>query len=255
MAKVPRHKLFARNKLSAPTVPRDIYVICVQQQDHTIQYVWSGLKPWPQPNRVFPSRSKSILSPFLPPFSAIFPFPEFLLLPLHRPSLIPFPFQHQTYKTRYVAANSKEMLTVYIFRCIGKYLPIWAQGKFCTLMLHPPKNRPRDFPTHTVRPPNILSTVTIFYCNTLTMWPFSTVTFRLCDNFLLRHFDHVTFSYCDIPTLTIFYCDTSTMWHFSTVTFRLCDTFLLWPSVSKWTDCPSNPKTGCFVTLWHSDPV
>ncbi len=124
-----------------------------------------------------------------------------------------------------------------------------------TLTLRPPTNRPCDIPTHTIRPPNILSTVTIFYCDTSTMWHFSTVTFRLCDNFLLRHFDYVTFCYCDIPTLTIFYCDTSTMWHFSTVTFWLCDNFLLWHSVSKWTDCPSTPKSGRFVTLWHSDPL
>jgi hypothetical protein len=75
-------------------------------------------------------------------------------------------------------------------------------------MLRPPTNWPCDIPTHAIRPPNILSTVKIFYCNTLTLWHFSTVTFGLCDNFLLWHFDHVTFFYCDIPTLvTIFYCD------------------------------------------------
>ena len=91
-----------------------------------------------------------------------------------------------------------------------------------TLTLRPPTNRPRDIPTHTICPPNILSTVTIFYCDTSTMWHFSTVTFRLCDNFLLRHFDHVTFCYCDIPTL----------WQFSTVTLRPCDIFLLWHSDS-----------------------
>jgi hypothetical protein len=89
-------------------------------------------------------------------------------------------------------------------------------------MLRPPTNRPRDIRTHTIRPPNILSTVTIFYCDTSTLWHFSTVTFRLCDNFLLWHFDHVTFCYCDIPTL----------WQFSTVTLRPCDIFLLWHSDS-----------------------
>jgi hypothetical protein len=114
-----------------------------------------------------------------------------------------------------------------------------------TLTLRPPTNRPRDISTHTIRPPNILSTVTIFYCDTSTMWHFSTLTFRLCDNFLLRHFDHVIICYCDIPTL----------WQFSIVTLRPCDNFLLWHSVSKWTDCPSTPKSGRFVTLWHSDPL
>ncbi len=55
--------------------------------------------------------------------------------------------------------------------------------------------------------------------------------------------------------MTIFYCDTLTMWHFSTVTFRLCDNFLLWHSVTQWMDCPSTPKSGRFVTVWHSDPL
>ncbi len=80
-------------------------------------------------------------------------------------------------------------------------------------------------PTPYVHP--IFCPLTIFYCDTSTMWHFSTVIFRLCDiptlwrfstatlrpcdNFLLWHFDHVTFFYCDIPTL----------WQFSTVTFHL----------------------------------
>jgi hypothetical protein len=55
--------------------------------------------------------------------------------------------------------------------------------------LHPPTNRPRDIPTNNIRSQNILSSVTIFYCDTSTMWHFSTVTFRLCDNFLLWHSD------------------------------------------------------------------
>jgi hypothetical protein len=38
-----------------------------------------------------------------------------------------------------------------------------------TLTLRPPTNRPRDIPTHNIRPPNILSTVTIFYCDTSTL--------------------------------------------------------------------------------------
>ncbi len=37
------------------------------------------------------------------------------------------------------------------------------------LTLHPPTYQPRHIPTHTIRPPNILSTVTIFYCDTSTM--------------------------------------------------------------------------------------
>jgi hypothetical protein len=60
----------------------------------------------------------------------------------------------------------------------------WNTG---TLTLRPPTKRPHDIPTHTICPPNILSTVTIFYCDTATMWHFATVTFRLCDNFLLWH--------------------------------------------------------------------
>ncbi len=95
--------------------------------------------------------------------------------------------------------------------------PTYPHG---ALTLRPPTNQPHDIPTHTIRPPNILSTVTIFYCDTLTMWhfllwQFSTATLRPCDIFLLWHSNSVT----------IFYCNTSTMWHFSTVTFRLCDNF------------------------------
>ncbi len=125
-----------------------------------------------------------------------------------------------------------------------------------------PTNRQRDIPTHTIRPPNILSSVKIFYCDTLTMWHFSTVTFRLCDNFLLRHFDHVTFFYCDIPTL----------WQFPTVTLRPCDIFLLWRNrlTIFYCDIPSQSgrivrppqkvdavKVNNFLifTLWHSDPL
>jgi hypothetical protein len=93
---------------------------------------------------------------------------------------------------------------------------------FGTLTLRPPTNRPHDILTHTIHPPNILSTVTIFYCDTSTMWHFSTVIFRLCDNFLLPHFDYVTFFYCDIPTL----------WQFPTVTLRPYEIFLLWHSDS-----------------------
>jgi hypothetical protein len=66
------------------------------------------------------------------------------------------------------------------------------------------------------------------------MWHFSTVTFQLCDNFILWHFDHVTFLYCDIPTL----------WQFSTFTFHL-----------KVDGLSVHPKSGQFVTLWHSDSL
>ncbi len=38
-----------------------------------------------------------------------------------------------------------------------------------TFTLRTPTNRPCDIPTHTICPPNILSTVTIFYCDTLTL--------------------------------------------------------------------------------------
>ncbi len=85
------------------------------------------------------------------------------------------------------------MLKLFSFRNEAK--PI-----FGALTLRPPTKRPRNIPTHTICPPNILSTVIIFYCDTLTMWQFSSVTFWLCDNFLLWHFDHVTFFYCDIPS-------------------------------------------------------
>jgi hypothetical protein len=133
------------------------------------------------------------------------------------------------------------------------------------LTLRPPTNRPRDILTHTIRPPNILSTVTIFYwntwpcdifllwhsdfvtifyCNPSTMWHFSTVTFQLCDNFLLWHFDHVTFFYCDIPTL----------WQFSTVTFCLkVDRLSVHPK--KWTFCHTVTFQPTVILanpwLWH----
>ncbi len=71
-------------------------------------------------------------------------------------------------------------------------------GSGGALTLHPPTNRPRDIPTHTICPPNI-------FCP---LWQFSTATLRPSDIFLLWQSDSVT----------IFYCD---MWHFSTVTFRL----------------------------------
>jgi hypothetical protein len=106
------------------------------------------------------------------------------------------------------------------------YINKWIHG---ALTLRPPTNRPRDIPTHTIHPPNILSTVTIFKCDTSTMWHFSTVTFRLCDNFILQHFDHGTFFYCDIPT----------MWQFPTVTLLPCDILLLRHSDS--------------VTIFHCD--
>ncbi len=108
-----------------------------------------------------------------------------------------------------MCTNFSGSSTTYLFsQCLFQHTDLlWTVWTFCivvsgTLTLRLPTDQPRDIPTHTIRPPNILSTVTIFYC------------------------------------------DTSTMWHFSTVTFRLCDNFLLWHSVSKWTDCPSTPKSG-----------
>ncbi len=97
----------------------------------------------------------------------------------------------------------------------------WSRALiYGALTLRLPTNRPRDLPTHNIRPQNILSTVTIFYCDTLTMWHFSTVTFRLCDIFLLWHSD----------------------WQFSTVTFRLkVEGMFVHPK--KWTACHT-------VTLW-----
>ncbi len=125
------------------------------------------------------------------------------------------------------------------------------------LMLRPPRNQPHDIPTHTIRPPNILSTVTIFYCNTSTMWHFSTVTFWLCDNFLLRHFDHVTFFYCDIPSQSgqifrppqkvdhLSHCDIPTHCHFGqpmAVTFcRFLPTIL----------CPRCRRFWQMMISWH----
>ncbi len=48
----------------------------------------------------------------------------------------------------------------------------WEEAKMTTnlgaLTLRPPTNRPRDIPTHTIRPPNIPSTVTIYYCDNST---------------------------------------------------------------------------------------
>ncbi len=42
-----------------------------------------------------------------------------------------------------------------------------GQDEEGTLTLCPPKNRPRDIPTHTIRPPNIPSTVTLLPLNIL----------------------------------------------------------------------------------------
>ncbi len=85
--------------------------------------------------------------------------------------------------------------------------------------------------------------VTIFYCDTATMWHFSIVTFWLCDNFLLWHVDHVTFFYCDILTL----------WQFSTVTFRLkVDGLSVHPKM--WTFCHTVNSDTVILSnpwLWH----
>jgi hypothetical protein len=86
------------------------------------------------------------------------------------------------------------------------------------LMLRPPPNRPRDIPTHTIHLiclQNILSTVTIFYSDTSTMWHFSTVTFWLCDNFLLWHFDPKWMDYLSTPKMAVLsQCDILTHCNF-----------------------------------------
>jgi hypothetical protein len=61
--------------------------------------------------------------------------------------------------------------------------------QFGALTLRPPTNRPCHIPTHTVRLQNFLSTMTISYCDTSTMW-----------HFLWWHSNSVTIFHCDIPT-------------------------------------------------------
>jgi hypothetical protein len=82
-----------------------------------------------------------------------------------------------------------------------------------TLTFHPPTNRPRNIPTHTIHPPNILSTVTIYvllwyfdpltfyYCDRWTQWQFITVTLWTFNILLLWQMNPVTIYYCDTLTL------------------------------------------------------
>ncbi len=164
-----------------------------------------------------------------------------------------FPYLHVLHIFHCLHVSTPPCFHVSMFLCLHVFMG--------ALTLRPPTNRPRDIPTHTICPQNILSTVTIFYCDTLTMWHFSTVTFWLCYNLLLWHFNHVTFS-----TVTFFYCDIAILWQFSTVTLPLCDIFLLWPFTLVtifYSDIPiqsgrivrPSPKSGLFVTMWHFDPL
>ncbi len=52
-----------------------------------------------------------------------------------------------------------------------------VKEKTRVLTLRSPTNRPCDTQTHMKHPQHFLSTVTIYYCDTSTLWWFSTVTF------------------------------------------------------------------------------
>jgi hypothetical protein len=68
---------------------------------------------------------------------------------------------------RNVTPTQEERLCCYVFRFPIKTARELKKEGAVTLL--PPTNRKRDIPTHTIHPQNILSTVTIFYCDTSTM--------------------------------------------------------------------------------------
>ncbi len=90
------------------------------------------------------------------------------------------------------------LLNIFIYCLIYIYIPTARYG---TLTFSPPTNRSRNVPTHTIRPPNIPSTVTIYYCDRWTQWQFTSVTLWPFNILLLWQMDPVTIYYCGTSTL------------------------------------------------------